>query len=280
MFVPVLTRDGNEAVDINPPNAQEHIVTHTSDWLWAAFSLITLALVVMTCLTFMRPRGKRLFHQLALIVLLTTSLSYFSMASDLGSTPVVTEFRGHGQTRQVWYVRYIQWFITFPILLLELLLATGLSLSDIITTAFVGAFLVIMGLVGALVPSTYKWGYYVFGAAALIYIWFVLLWQAPRGTFAQSGTLKKGYVMSSAYMAFMLITYPICWALSEGANVISPTGEMIWYGILDIIAGPVFLFFFLWEIRGVDYHTFGLHSGKYTDLHSNRNSTEKPPVSA
>ena len=63
----------------------------------------------------------------------------------------------------------------------------------------------------------------------------------------------------------MLITYPICWALSEGANVINPTGEMIWYGILDIIAGPLFLFFFLWEIRGVDYHVFGLHSGKYTD---------------
>ena len=109
---------------------------------------------------------------------------------------------------------------------------------------------------------------------------FVLLWQAPRRTFAEAGTLKKGYLFSSVYLAFMLITYPICWALSEGANVINPTGEMIWYGILDIIAGPLFLFFFLWEIRGVDYHVFGLHSGKYTDLHSNRTSTEKPPVSA
>lgn len=40
---------------------------------------------------------------------------------------------------------------------------------------------------------------------------------------------------------------------------------MIWYGILDIFSGPIFLFFFLWELRGVDYATFGLHSGKYTD---------------
>lgn len=31
--------------------------------------------------------------------------------------------------------------------------------------------LVISGLVAALVPSTYKWGYYVFGAGALFYIW-------------------------------------------------------------------------------------------------------------
>ena len=32
---------------------------------------------------------------------------------------------------------------------------------------------------------------------------------------------------------------------------------MIWYGILDIFAGPIFLFFFLWELRGVDYASFG-----------------------
>ena len=71
-------------------------------------------------------------------------------------------------------MRYIQWFITLPLLLLELLLATGLTTSDIVLTGFVGAFLVIMGLVGALVPSDYKWGYYTFGATALLYIWSVL----------------------------------------------------------------------------------------------------------
>ena len=103
-----------------------------------------------------------------------------------------------------------------------------------------------------------------------MFLRWVLLWQAPRRTFAEAGTLRKGYIFSSAYLAFMLITYPICWALAEGANVISPSSEMIWYGILDIIAGPLFLFFFLWELRGVDYHVFGFHSGKYTDVHASR----------
>ena len=70
-------------------------------------------------------------------------------------------------------MRYIQWFVCLPLLLLELLLATGLSLGDILTAAFAAVVLVINGLVGALVPSDYKWGYYVFGACALIYIWYV-----------------------------------------------------------------------------------------------------------
>ena len=94
-----------------------------------------------------------------------------------------------------------------------------------------------------------------------------MLWHAPHRTFAEEGTLRKGYIFSSAYLAFMLITYPICWACSDGANVITPTSEMIWYGILDIIAGPLFLFFFLYLMRDVDYHVFGLDSGKFVDVH-------------
>jgi len=254
---------GNHALDLNPPNATYHISTNASDWLWAAFCIFATSLLVMVGLDLMRPRGTRLFHQLAIIVLTTASVAYFSMASDLGATPIQTEFRGEG-TRQIWYVRYIQWFITFPLLLLELLLASGLSLSDILTTLFMGVVLVICGLVGALVHSTYKWGYFVFGCAALFYIWYVLLWYAPRAAFAAS-ELRSGWYISSGYFSFMLITYPIAWACSEGGNVISPSSEMIWYGILDIFAGPGFLFFFLWNLRSVDYSSFGFRSGKYTD---------------
>ena len=72
-------------------------------------------------------------------------------------------------------MRYIQWFVCLPLLLLELLLATGLSTSDVALAGFSAVVLVINGLVGALVPSDYKWGYYVFGVAALFYIWYVPL---------------------------------------------------------------------------------------------------------
>ncbi|EJF65915.1 heat shock protein 30 [Dichomitus squalens] len=255
---------GNSALDINPPNATYHLTTGGSDWLWAAFSIFGAALLGVVGWTFTRPRGTRLFHQVAIVVLTTGSLAYFSMASDLGATPVTVEFRGTG-TRQIWYVRYINWFISFPLLLLELLLATGLSLSDIFTTLFMGIVLVVTGLVASLVPSTYKWGYYVFGVFALIYIWYILLWHGPHTTFAAGGVVRSGYRLASSYLSCLLLLYPIAWACSEGGNVISVTSEMIWYGILDVLAGPVFLLFFLWELRGVDYNAFGLQSGKYTD---------------
>ncbi|TCD68884.1 hypothetical protein EIP91_009434 [Steccherinum ochraceum] len=254
----------NDALNLNPPNADEHITTHGSDWLWAAFSIFGLSFLVVLVLNFLRPRGTRLFHELALVILMVASVSYFSMASDLGATPIDVEFRGDG-TRQIWYVRYIQWFITFPLLLLELLLSTGLSVSDVMTTLFMSLVLTVSWLVGSLVPSTYKWGYYTFGCAALFYIWYVLLWLAPRTTFAAGGVFRPAYLRLATYFCFMLITYPIAWACAEGGNVISPTSEMIWYGILDIFAGPVFLFAFLWHLKDVNYSIFGLRSGKYTD---------------
>ncbi|KAI0928480.1 hypothetical protein AcW1_005715 [Taiwanofungus camphoratus] len=257
----------NHALNLNPPDADLNISTHASDWLWAVFSVMACSLLVMIVLDFMRPRGTRLFHQIAIIVLATASISYFSMASDLGATPIRVEFRGHGSdpTRQIWYVRYIQWFITFPLLLLEVLLATGLSLSDILTTLFMSIVVVVSGLVGALVHSTYKWGYFTFGVSALFYVWYSLLWHGSRTTFPANGALRPGYLQASGWLSFLLILYPVCWACSEGANVIKPTSEMIWYGVLDLLAGPVFLFYFLWHVSSVDYSTFGLQSGKYTD---------------
>lgn len=80
------------------------------------------------------------------------------MASNLGGTPVRVEFNGdrEGLTRAIWYVRYIDWVITTPALLLELVLATGLPLSDIFALMFFDEVMIVTGLVGALVASSYK----------------------------------------------------------------------------------------------------------------------------
>ncbi|OSX65226.1 hypothetical protein POSPLADRAFT_1044634 [Postia placenta MAD-698-R-SB12] len=255
------------SLDHNPPNASRHITSGGSDWLWAVTALMALSDLAMLTWAFSRARGTRLFHQIGIIILTTATIAYFAMASDLGAAPAEVEFgRGTpGVTRQIFYVRYIQWFITLPLLLLELLLATGLTLSDIFTAIFMGWVLVICGLVGAFVITSYKWGFYVIGVFGLFYIWWVLLGHGPRSTFAAGGAVRSGYLRCASYFSFILMLYPIAWACSEGGNVISPTGEMIWYGILDLFAGPIFLFFFLYGLREVDMAAFGLTSGKYTD---------------
>ena len=93
----------------------------------------------------------------------------------------------------------------------------------------------------------------------------MLLGHGPRTAFNAGARVRTGYIRGAGYVAFLTMLYPIAWGCSEGGNVISPTHEMIWYGILDLLLGPVFLYYFVWGLRSVDYGLFGLHSGKYTD---------------
>jgi bacteriorhodopsin len=76
---------------------------------------------------------------------------------------------------------------------------------------------------------------------------------------------KSVYSLAAGYTAFIWLLYPICWGLSEGSNTITVTSEMIFYGILDLFAGPVFLIGFLLGIEDVEYDTLGLQSGKASD---------------
>ena len=52
-----------------------------------------------------------------------------------------------------------------------MLFATGLAMTEILTTAFFAWIVVVCGLVGALIQSSYKWGFFTFGLVAMFYIW-------------------------------------------------------------------------------------------------------------
>ena len=112
------------------------------------------------------------------------------------------------------------------------------------------------------------------------YARYVLVGHGPRSTFAAGGVVRSGYLRSAGYLSLLLLLYPVCWGLSEGSNVLSPTGEMIFYGILDLLAGPVFLFLFLWSLRSIDYSAFGLMSTKYTDGYGHGGGASAGPAMA
>lgn len=65
------------------------------------------------------------------------AIAYFTLASNLGVTPIGVEFvrrnpKVAGLTRQIFYVRYIDWVITTPLLLMELGLTAGLPWNNIL----------------------------------------------------------------------------------------------------------------------------------------------------
>jgi len=245
----------------NPPNAQIDITTHASDWLWAVFALLVISDLAMLFWSRSRVRGQRIFHNLAIAILTTTALAYFAMASDLGSTPIATEFRTQG-TRAIWYVRFVEWIITTPMLLTFLFLGSGLALSDLFVVSFMGVFTFVTLLVGALVTSVYKWGFYVFSIAAMFYIFYEFFVPGP-GTARNLGAPHlNAFRSGTGILALTFVLYEIAWGVSEGGNVISPTGEMVFYGILDLLSKPVFLFWQISRVNAIEYGSYGFGANR------------------
>ena len=166
----LVKRAGNRALQVNPPNGDIHLGRWGSDWGWTVFCIMgasTLGLLIWSTVV---PRNRRTFHYLLTAVLAISTIAWYSMASDLGSTPITVQFLrnsplgggfGGYPTRQIWYARYIDWTLSTPLILLSLLLITGLPLSIIFITLFFNVLMIICGLLGALTRTRYKWGYFV-----------------------------------------------------------------------------------------------------------------------
>jgi len=266
---------GNRAVEINPPIfngvlADIHITSHGSDWFWTAFAIFALSGMTFLLLGFLRPATDRIFHYISAAIVLIAAINYFTLASDLGFVPIPVEWhrdgRESGLMRQVFYTRYIDWFITTPLILLNLLLTAAVPWSHILFTIFMASGTVICGLVGALVPSTYKWGYFAIGLAMFTYVIYVIALPARKHATALGSDISRTYSMCGAWLLFLWILYPIAWGVSEGGNVITPDSEGAFYGVLDVLTKVGFGFLLLWGHRTIEPGRLGLRIRAYDEL--------------
>jgi len=279
----VFQRD-NDALDVNRPNADRNLSVRGSDWLWAVTAVMGVTFLSWLVWTLLRNkqarpavhgtrkgdhhdannghhapaavdygttlRLERVFHYLFTIAAFIGLISYFTMASDLGNTPV-RQHMNHGnnpqQTRQVFYVRYIYWFAAWPLVITANLLLSGVSWATIIFAIALQEIWVVSWLCGSLVSTSYKWGYYAFGVFAYLVLAYIMLsWGIEH---AKRIRTSKEYTLLAGILVLAWVGFPIAWGLSEGSNKLSVTGEMIFYGILDLIAIPVYGTLFLLSTR-------------------------------
>lgn len=182
------------------------------------------------------------------------------------------------QFREIFYVRYIDWFITTPLLLLDLLLTAGMPWPTIFFVIFADWIMIITGLVGALVQSRYKWGYFAFGNAALFYILYHLGWESRRNANRYGADVGKAFLFCGSLTSVLWVLYPIAWGVCEGGNVISPDSEAVFYGILDLFAKPVFGALLIWGHRNIEPSRLGLRIHDYDDVATDDAVHEKRPA--
>ena len=168
---------------------------------------------------------------------------------------------------------------------MDLLLTAGMPWPTILYTLLIDEIMIITGLIGALVRSSYKvlhpfhvssrdsvglhlhlqWAYWTFGMFALFAVAWTVTWTARKHARHLGADIGKVYLITGVWTIFLWFLYPIAWGLSEGGNVIAPDSEGVFYGVLDIMAKPVFGAILLFGHRNIDPGRLGLHIRDYDE---------------
>ncbi|KAE8454118.1 hypothetical protein EG329_005042 [Mollisiaceae sp. DMI_Dod_QoI] len=256
----ILLDRSNDALNINPPIGNFHLVVHGSDWLWAVTAIYCLFLVIVIGLAYFAKSGEKIFHYLLTISLLTGAVSYFAMASDLGNVAVPTTDNDAG-LRQIFYARYINWFIGWTPMILAVGLVSGVSWATIVYNIALSWAWVSIWLAGALTPTTYKWGFFTFGLLAYFLLSASLL---HTGTITSKRlSITRHYTGLAGYLVFFWMLYPIAWGVDDGGNDISVTSGFIFFGILDLFTVPFLSLAILFLANTWDYRTLNLYFTQY-----------------
>jgi bacteriorhodopsin len=232
-------------------------LTGPSDfWLWFTWGGMTIATIIFLVMA-TRSGGVSLHHYIiGAIITLWAAMSYIIMATGSGITTVAL---GDGGTRLFYYMRYIDWLVTTPLLLIALsLVAMGGRLRNprlvaYIVLADIG--MILTGLWASSIGGGSRWILFiissVFFAIVLYFIWF-----APRSLSVEAretgGEGRPGLFQTLAIMLTVLwFLYPIVWIFgTEGTSVFSNGFEVFSYAVLDILAKIAWAFVLLGGIGG------------------------------
>lgn len=158
----------NSAPSVNPNivNGKTVAIAQTvrgSDFYYAICAVMGAVALGVIGASYAKPRTDRIFFYITAAINMTACIAYFTMGSNLGWVPIDVEWQRSsgivaGRNRQIMYVRYVDWFITTPLLLMDLLLTAGMPWPTIVWTIFLDEVMIITGLIGALVRTRYKFG--------------------------------------------------------------------------------------------------------------------------
>ncbi|KGO64500.1 Rhodopsin, archaeal/bacterial/fungal [Penicillium italicum] len=268
------------AFNTNPvTGVDEALSVHGSDWLWAVTAIYILSFIMLLVLFFAAKESERVFHYLFTFALLVGGIINYAQTSNLGWSAVEQiDNLGNGVVCQMIYVKYINWVVAFPSLVLSLGLISGVSWTTIVCNIAIAWYLVISYLVSAYTTTGYKRGLFAFGTFG----WVILAMSTIKESREAAALLGVGrdHLVLAVWLNLFWILYPIAFGLTYGGNVIGVTGSFVFFGVLDVLMVPVLSFAVLFFARNWDYRKLNI---AFSDSRPSRESDvwkEAPSASA
>ena len=206
----------------------EHVV------LWIGCAGMAAGLLAFSYLRFSKASAaSRGFYDKSIAIVLVAALSYLAMAMGQGVLHVAGG-------RDLLIPRFIDWMITTPLLLLDLILLAKPLLAkgwqwDAATVLLFDVAMIATGLFAALSPAPERWVWFWVSTFA-----FVIVGLRVYDLFARSSHIPDREVAAklrllTAYLGALWLVYPVLFALYFGGAIDSAAND-VGNMILDLLA--------------------------------------------
>ncbi|OAX81063.1 hypothetical protein ACJ72_04594 [Emergomyces africanus] len=240
---------------VPPPPIFQEIGGTGHRTLWVVAILMLLSSLTFYILAARAPVQKRLFHVLVSLVTTISFLAYFAMATGGGKAynhAIVRE--PHEKVpdtvqdiyREVYWVRYVNWALTCPLILIILVLLSGMNGASLLVSVAANLVMVVTAAISAYGgPSGRKWAWYTISCLAYLTIAYQIGYNGHRSVASKDNKTKTLFGSLSSFTLVILLVYPIIWAASSNARRMSIDAEIVTYAILDILLQGLFGYWLL-----------------------------------
>eukprot|EP01023_Acetabularia_acetabulum_P025494 TRINITY_DN243_c0_g1_i1.p3 TRINITY_DN243_c0_g1~~TRINITY_DN243_c0_g1_i1.p3 ORF type:complete len:245 (-),score=49.97 TRINITY_DN243_c0_g1_i1:339-1073(-) len=201
---------------------------------WVVFAIMAVAAVGFAVAVQFRPITLKTPYYVNIAICTIAAVAYYAMAVNYQ----VHTMNGE---RQVVYARYIDWVLTTPLLLLDLIMMTNMSGVTISWIMGADVFMIVFGILGAFEDDySYKWVYFAAGCLMQVVLTYGMYTATWKEDLKKSPAYHTSYVSLLIFLSILWVFYPIVWAFGSGAGILTVDHEAILMGVLDFLAKPVF----------------------------------------
>jgi len=181
----------------------------------------------------MRKQGDaQFFEGLTMMITGIATMAYLTMVAGGGHVYV--------SGRELFYIRYIDWILTTPLMLWDILALAGASSSEVMLTCGIDMLMIGFGVVGAATPGYKKWIFWIVAMFCFFHVVGVLMKYLSSERYGAAAKKLYGQV---AWLTIILWSfYPVVWVLCEGGHVFGATVEALLYMVLDVLSKCMFGF--------------------------------------
>ena len=213
-------------------------------WLWIGTIGMALGALIFLFMAARERPGNRWFHTITFFVAGIAAVAYLAMALKQGWFPILRE--GQEMAEPFYWARYVDWFFTTPLLLLDLALLAGATKEAIVWLLVLDVMMIATGFFAGITAGDIRYVWFIVSSLFFIWLLWVLLAEVVKAANQRAPEVRSKFIQLAVLLAVVWTIYPILWLLgTEGFNVIGITGEVATFTIIDLVAKVGFGFLLL-----------------------------------